>query len=189
MRGRLSWGNLSRHSPSPEEADILGCSIKKSKTSYPQNLNTVEEVPMEEDLEIIEQPQAENCSGSRLFSNEEEELDPLVDLYTWDDEDEEEERDWHSEQMDNEENSDSRWPKIRVKREERIVWCKPCRRVLVLKLLGRNISYKVLNQRLQDLWGLEYGSQLIDMEGDFFIARFFSRDEYLLILKGGRGSS
>ncbi|KAI5678370.1 hypothetical protein M9H77_09320 [Catharanthus roseus] len=90
--------------------------------------------------------------------------------------------------MDNEENSDSRWPKIRVKREERIVWCKPCRRVLVLKLLGRNISYKVLNQRLQDLWGLEYGSQLINMEGDFFIARFFSRDEYLLILKGGRGS-
>lgn len=47
------------------------------------------------------------------------------------------------------------------------------------------MGYRTLDQRLRDLWQLENGFELTDLEGNFYIARFFSRNDYLRVLEGG----
>lgn len=44
--------------------------------------------------------------------------------------------------------------------------------MLVLKLLGRNISYKILLQRVEELGKSEYGFEMIDMEKGFSLVFF-----------------
>lgn len=61
----------------------------------------------------------------------------------------------------------------------------PWRGALILKLLGKSVSFRVLQQRTADLWGLQWGYELIDLEHGFFLARFFSREDYLRVLEGG----
>lgn len=55
----------------------------------------------------------------------------------------------------------------------------------MFQVLGRNISLNVLKQRLHDLWKMENGFQLIDIDGGIFIARFYTRDDYLRVLEDG----
>lgn len=61
----------------------------------------------------------------------------------------------------------------------------PWRGALILKLLGKTVSLRVLQQRTSTLWGLQWGYELIDMEHGFFLARFFTREDYLRVLEGG----
>lgn len=102
-------------------------------------------------------------------------------------ENEEEERgfDWFQDEMEEEEPSCSHWPMSKVSKEERKEWCKPWKSALILGLLGWNISLKMLDQRLKNLWKLEYGFQLIDVDGGVFIARLYSWDDYLRVLEEG----
>lgn len=51
----------------------------------------------------------------------------------------------------------------------------PWKRALILKLIGRNISLK---QRLQDLWCFRWGFELVDLDGGYFIVRFYSKVNY-----------
>lgn len=53
------------------------------------------------------------------------------------------------------------------------------------KLLGRNISLNVMQQRLYGLWKMENGFQLIYVDGEVFIARFYTRDDYFRVLEKG----
>lgn len=62
---------------------------------------------------------------------------------------------------------------------------KPWRKALILKVLGRNVSFKVLEQRTRDLWQLEWGCKLIDLEKGFYVARFFSEADYTRVLEEG----
>lgn len=41
-----------------------------------------------------------------------------------------------------------------------------------------NILYKVLKQRTKGLWKLEWGCELIDLEKDFYVSRFYSKSDY-----------
>lgn len=47
------------------------------------------------------------------------------------------------------------------------------------------VSYKVLDQKVRDLWQLEVSHKLIDLTEGYYIVRFFSRNIYLHVLEGG----
>lgn len=61
----------------------------------------------------------------------------------------------------------------------------PWKRVVFLKLLGKNISLKVLKSRLESLWNLRWGCELVDLEGGFFVARFRCPEDYRYVLENG----
>lgn len=56
---------------------------------------------------------------------------------------------------------------------------------LLLKLLGTNVSFWILEQRMRSLWNLQHGCELIDLEQGFFMTRFYSREDYFRVLEGG----
>lgn len=61
----------------------------------------------------------------------------------------------------------------------------PWKGALLLKLLGKSVSLRVMEQRTKDLWLLEWGCQMIDMENNYFLARFYKREDYSHVLEGG----
>lgn len=62
---------------------------------------------------------------------------------------------------------------------------KPWRRSLILKVLGKNFHIKVLEPRLKRVWQLQDDCKIIDIDKGYFIARFYSRADYLKALEGG----
>lgn len=62
---------------------------------------------------------------------------------------------------------------------------KPWKGSLVLKLLDKIINYRVMEQRTRNLWKLEAGYELIDLEQGYYLARFFSKGDYYKVLEGG----
>lgn len=61
----------------------------------------------------------------------------------------------------------------------------PWRRALILKVLGKNFSLKIIAPRIKQAWQLQEDCELIDLDKGFFVARFFSRADYLKALEGG----
>ena len=49
---------------------------------------------------------------------------------------------------------------------------KPWQNTVVVKLLGRRIGYRALCNRLEALWNLTLGFNIIDLENDFYLVRF-----------------
>lgn len=70
------------------------------------------------------------------------------------------------------------------KAECRALW-RPWRRALIVKLLGRNISFRLLEQRLRSLWGLSEGCVITDLEEGYYIVRFYTKADYQYVLEGG----
>lgn len=68
--------------------------------------------------------------------------------------------------------------------EYRALW-KPWRRALILKVLGRKLNFKIVEQRVRKLWQLDLRCELIDMAKGFIIACFYSQKDYLKVLEGG----
>lgn len=61
----------------------------------------------------------------------------------------------------------------------------PWRGALLLKLLGKNVSFRILEHRTRNIWNLQQGCELIDLEQGFCMARFYSREDYFKVLEGG----
>ncbi|KAL4386393.1 hypothetical protein GQ457_09G029360 [Hibiscus cannabinus] len=59
------------------------------------------------------------------------------------------------------------------------------RNVLVLRLLGRNISFKTLLSRIQMLWKPVGEFRLIDIDNNYFLVQFASEHDYMKVLMGG----
>lgn len=59
------------------------------------------------------------------------------------------------------------------------------RGALILKLLGKTMSLWVVEQRTRDLWKLEWGCQIIDMDNGYFLVLFYKREDYFHVLEGG----
>lgn len=45
---------------------------------------------------------------------------------------------------------------------------KPWKRRLILKLLGKSISLRALKNRVESLWNLQWGCDIVDLEEGFF---------------------
>lgn len=61
----------------------------------------------------------------------------------------------------------------------------PWRGALILKFLGKSVSLRVMEQRKKDLWKLEWGCQMIDLENGYFLPRFYKREDYFHVLEVG----
>lgn len=61
----------------------------------------------------------------------------------------------------------------------------PWRRALILKPLGKNFHFKVIEPRLKRVWKLQEDCEVIDIDNDYFIACFYSREDYLKALQEG----
>lgn len=59
------------------------------------------------------------------------------------------------------------------------------RGAVILKPSGKVVNYRMMENRLRDIWPLEHGFELTNLEESYFIARFFSRMDYLTVLEGG----
>ncbi|KAI9127530.1 hypothetical protein K1719_000523 [Acacia pycnantha] len=76
-------------------------------------------------------------------------------------------------------------PCIEFSKEIKAFLAKGMERSLVIKLLGRSVTYHDLVARTQWLWKLRGSCQLIDMEGGFFCATFDLEEDYIKVLTGG----
>lgn len=62
---------------------------------------------------------------------------------------------------------------------------RPWQRALIAKPLGRNVTFRVLSQRLTDMWALSRRIDIIDLEDGFYIVCFYSKEDYVHVLKEG----
>ncbi|KAJ4822016.1 hypothetical protein Tsubulata_001579 [Turnera subulata] len=62
---------------------------------------------------------------------------------------------------------------------------KPWESVVVIKLMGKRIGYRVLRSKIQSLWKPQSPFRLIDLENDFFVVRFKDKTDALQALLGG----
>ncbi|MBA0686592.1 hypothetical protein Goari_014188 [Gossypium aridum] len=53
---------------------------------------------------------------------------------------------------------------------------------MVVKLLGRNLVYSILQNRIFNLWKPSHSFHLMDIENAYFLAKFQSREDYEMIL-------
>lgn len=73
--------------------------------------------------------------------------------------------------------------KFTEKEERRIN--KPFKRSLIVKLLGRMISLKALENKVQKMWARNGIVTVVDIPNDFFVATFTNEKDYDFALEGG----
>ncbi|KAI9115998.1 hypothetical protein K1719_012928 [Acacia pycnantha] len=76
-------------------------------------------------------------------------------------------------------------PSIDFSKEVRDVLAKGMEKTLIIKLLGRSITYPTLLARTQALWRLRGCFRLVDMVGGFYMATFDLEEDYTKVLTGG----
>lgn len=76
-------------------------------------------------------------------------------------------------------------PRSKFPRRNILAFFSKWRGALIIKLLGKSISYRLLEQRVKEIWQLRRGFELSDLEEGYFIVRFYSREDYLHVLEGG----
>lgn len=67
----------------------------------------------------------------------------------------------------------------------KLLW-QPWRKALIIKVFRRNISYKLLVQRIKDIWKLDWDCEITDLEG-YYLVRFRSKKDYDRVLNMGHG--
>ncbi|EOY22292.1 Uncharacterized protein TCM_014510 [Theobroma cacao] len=76
-------------------------------------------------------------------------------------------------------------PYIQFTREEKLRIWKPWKNTLIVKLLGRNISYTYLCTRVKQMWALLGDFQAVDLENGLYCFRFDNKSDYLQVLTDG----
>lgn len=116
-----------------------------------------------------------------LSINGVENNDSSGDMNMWDiEEDSEKEM-----QEDDRETLDPLCPHVSIMTEERKNLCRPWRKTIIIKLLGRRIGYRFMYGRLAKLWSLSGNFNLINLENDFFVVRFAEMVHYEQVLYDG----
>ncbi|KAI9111349.1 hypothetical protein K1719_017039 [Acacia pycnantha] len=76
-------------------------------------------------------------------------------------------------------------PSIEFSNAIRDLLAKGMEKSLIIKLLGRSITYHDLAARTQFLWRPRGSYKLVDMEGSFYCATFDLEEDYMKVLTGG----
>nr|XP_025611834.1 uncharacterized protein LOC112705203 [Arachis hypogaea] len=63
--------------------------------------------------------------------------------------------------------------------------CNPWWETLIVKLMGHRISLPALTRRLEAMWSRQGSIEVIDLGNDFFIVKFFSKEDLDFALTGG----
>lgn len=88
-------------------------------------------------------------------------------------------------QAENEEYDPSICPVVDIPWDHYRTCWKPWRRALVLKVLSKSISFRVLQDRILRVWKLEMGCELVDIDKGYIVARFYTQEDYYRVLNGG----
>ncbi|KAI9098542.1 hypothetical protein K1719_025167 [Acacia pycnantha] len=76
-------------------------------------------------------------------------------------------------------------PNFEFEEKERERLMKPFRRTLVVKLLGRQLSYGFMQKKLRQLWERKGSIEVFDCENHFYLVNFQHTDDYMEALIGG----
>ncbi|KAI9124795.1 hypothetical protein K1719_004122 [Acacia pycnantha] len=76
-------------------------------------------------------------------------------------------------------------PSIEFSDEVKAALAKGMERSVIIKLLGRSITFQELTTRTQLMWKLKGSVHIMDMERSFFCATFALEEDYLKVLTGG----
>ncbi|XVE95436.1 hypothetical protein REPUB_Repub02eG0097000 [Reevesia pubescens] len=76
-------------------------------------------------------------------------------------------------------------PVIMLSKEDKQRIRMPWKSTLIVKLLGRSISYTYLCNRIKQLWSLKCSFDVVDMDNGFYCIRFGSRADYNHVLTNG----
>lgn len=87
--------------------------------------------------------------------------------------------------VEDDEEMDSSMPQLCLSSEEKKMMFWDWKNILIVKLMGKNISVKVLLSRLGRLWQIQGAWRLIDLGESFFVVRFQSQSYYDFDLTGG----
>lgn len=79
----------------------------------------------------------------------------------------------------------SQWPKMELSLDERIEHWLPWRKAVIVKALGRNLSYSFLNSKLNDLCKPLFPFELTDFTMGYYLVRFRSKEDYDRVLHEG----
>ncbi|XP_057444295.1 uncharacterized protein LOC130736485 [Lotus japonicus] len=190
----MSSGGTHR-SPSPEKENPAR-SIKKVKTTEIKVTNDVEDTLMDQEIEDAESPKLTNsieekaCSPKlsykeKLIAGEcpESSFSPqeIIDLVS-------EELivgDFDKGKQVEEKRVFDPSPVVPISLEEYEEWCRPWKFSLVIKLLGKKIGFKWMNQRIHQLWAREGDMKVMDLADDYFLVRFGSEKDYVHALFEG----
>lgn len=63
-------------------------------------------------------------------------------------------------------------PVVPISLEEYDEWCRPWKYTLVVKLLGKNIGFRWMNQRIHRMWAKEGDVKVIDLTDEYYLVRF-----------------
>lgn len=69
-------------------------------------------------------------------------------------------------------------PVICLTKEEKKALRQRWRQSLIIKLWGRKVGYNYLQKKLQSMWRLKAFMDLVALENDYFLVRFYSKDDY-----------
>lgn len=56
---------------------------------------------------------------------------------------------------------------------------------LILKVLEKNFSFKVIELQIRQVWRLEQGCEFVDLEKGYLIVHFYCQEVYGKVLEGG----
>lgn len=56
---------------------------------------------------------------------------------------------------------------------------------LILKVLGCNVTYRLLKQHIAYLWKLDWASDIVELEDGYYLSQFWSTNHYNRVLTGG----
>lgn len=102
---------------------------------------------------------------------------------------EEDDHIWDEEDFSNDEEYRQRkknvlCPGIDINRERRINLCRPWRKSLIIKVLGKDVGLKFLHEKIQKLWKPTGAFELIDIPNNFWLVRFTSDSDFDFALDG-----
>ncbi|KAJ1414250.1 Zinc finger, CCHC-type [Sesbania bispinosa] len=117
--------------------------------------------------------------------------DTYYSSFEWEDKDEvytvasgEEEEDDEVD-MELEEEEDPLCPTINISKAELTDACRPWRRSIMVKLLGKRLGMRFLRQRLLKMWQPEGSMEMIDLENDYYLIRFSNMEDVMRVFEGG----
>lgn len=157
---------------STEERDQFRRSVKKSK-----RLATDEPL-----IDAMEEIVAEEAPGKSSWASLVRSSEEKLEIYCGEDEDDDTlneflaHYDMKMAELANEVAEGQTHIDVPIEKCKRL-W-QPWRRAIVVKVLGKQLSFRVLERRLTELWAFGGKLEIIDLPHDYYVVRFYSAAHY-----------
>jgi len=76
-------------------------------------------------------------------------------------------------------------PRVKVPKDQIKEACRPWKKAIVVKLLRKKLSMRFLRVRLPKLWQPLGEMEMIDLESDYFLIRFYVLSDLCFMFEGG----